>query len=204
MIGRGWPWILFALLLLVPPAAWTAWTWPPDLPRYAEAPAWELVDQAGAPRSATELHGQVTIVDFIFTRCPDVCPLMTSKLAWLQRNLPDHPFGGVPIRAVSISVDPSFDRPEVLADYGARYGADFSRWAFLTGTPDQIRALLAAFQLAADAVAEPGDPIGKIAHSERLLLIDSTGRVRGFYHSDNEGLEQLRHDAGRLARAGGS
>lgn len=198
---RAWPWL--ALVLLLALAGWTAWTWPPDLPRYAAVPDWDLVDQDEHEHRAVELRGQVTVLDFIFTRCPDVCPLLTSKMAWLQRNLPDRPLGGVPIRLVSVSVDPTHDRPEVLAEYGRRYGADFARWTFLTGTPDQVRAVLDALQLAADGVGDPEDPIGAISHSERMLLIDADGRVRGFYRSDDEGMRRLRRDAARLARAGG-
>lgn len=204
MFGRPWAWALFALLVLGFPAAVTWWRTPPDLPRYLPAPGFDLVDQTGTPRSTLELRGGVTVVNFIFTRCPDVCPMLSSKAAWLHRELPAQPLGGVPIRIVSITVDPRHDTPAVLAEYAARWEADPARWHFLTGQPEAVQDVIAGFQQAADRGPDGPGGIPNIAHSERFLLIDADNVVRGFYPSDEQGLLDLRRDAARLARAGGT
>lgn len=203
MFEKRWAWAAFILLMLAPPAVWTWWRSAPDLPHLAPAPGFVLVDQAGAERSTLELRGRVTVINFIFTRCPDVCPLLSSKMAWLQRQLPDQPLAGAEIRLWSLTVDPAYDTPAVLAEYGARYDADPARWSFLTGPPDTVSDVIAGFQQMADRTGDPDDPIPNIAHSERFLLVDADAVIRGFYRSDDEGMRQLRADTVRLARSGG-
>lgn len=204
MFERPLAWLAFALLVLGLPAFAVYWRTPPALDHYSPLPGFSLLDQQGQVVTSLDLRGQVLLIDFIFTRCPDVCPLLSSKAAWLQRNLPDRPLGGVPLRIVSLTVDPAHDRPEVLAAYAARYQADPTRWSFLTGEEEQVRLVLADLQQVADRIeptVEGAAPA--IAHSERFLLVDATGSVRGFYSSDEEGMLALRRDALRLARAGG-
>jgi len=206
MFGHPWAWALFTLVALGLPAFAWYWRTPPALPHLAPVPGFSLVDQLGQPLSTLELRGQVVIYDFIFTRCPDACPLLTSKAAWLQQELPARPMGGVPITLVSITVDPGYDVPEVLAAYADRYGADPARWHFLTGPVPMVRQVLDGFQALAEADAQdfgPGE-VPRIAHSERFMLSDAEGALRGLYPSDEEGLMKLRHDAIGLARAGGA
>ncbi|NOY27191.1 MAG: SCO family protein [Oligoflexia bacterium] len=195
-------WALSALLVLGLPALVVYWRTPPNLDRFDPLPGFSLTDQQGATLTSLDLRGKVVLIDFIFTRCPDQCPLLTSKAAALQRALPDRPFGGVPIDLVSITVDPAYDKPAVLAEYADRYGADPSRWHFLTGDPDAIHQVITDLQQVADKTGETGG-VPKIAHSERFLLIDAQGVVRGFYDSDEDGLQRLRQDALSLARSGG-
>lgn len=203
MFGRPWAWALFAVLVLGLPAFSLWWRTPPDLPRYAPAPGFSLVDQTGADRSTLEMRGEVTLVNFIFTRCPDVCPMLSSKAARLLQELPARPVGGATIRMVSITVDPRYDTPEVLAEYGSRWSADPERWRFLTGDPETVSQVIAGFQQLAERGPDGPGGIPNIAHSERFLLIDAEGVVRGFYASDEDGLEQVLRDTLRLARAGG-
>ncbi|MCK6502892.1 SCO family protein [Myxococcota bacterium] len=204
MFERRWAWALFAVLVLGLPAFAVYWRTPPALEHYSPLPGFALVDQQGQVVTSLDLRGQVLLVDFIFTRCPDVCPLLSSKAAWLQRNLPAHPLGGAPIHILSLTVDPAHDRPEVLAEYAARYDADPARWSFLTGEEEQVRQVLADLQQVAELV-DPGQEgeAPSIAHSERFLLVDAAGSVRGFYSSDEQGMLDLRRDALRLARSGG-
>lgn len=206
MFERPWAWALFAILVLGLPAFAVYWRSPPTLDHFSPLPGFSLVDQQGQTVTSLDLRGKVVLVDFIFTRCPDVCPLLSSKAAWLQRNLPARPLGGVPLHLVSISVDPAWDRPEVLAEYAARYDADPTRWSFLTGEEEQVGLLLADLQQVAERAAPTAgqeEATPSIAHSERFLLIDATGSVRGYYPSDEEGMLNLRRDALRLARSGG-
>ncbi|MCB9781012.1 MAG: SCO family protein [Alphaproteobacteria bacterium] len=204
MFQRRWAWGLFTVLILGLPALGVWWRTPPDLPRHAPMPGFDLVDQSGTPLATSELRGDVVLVDFIFTRCPDVCPLLTAQADRLEQGLPDRPLLGVPIRLVSITVDPAYDTPAVLAEYAAVRGLDLSRWQFLTGDPTTVQQVIAGFQTMADRLGDGPEGIPNIAHSERFLLVDAQGVIRGYYRSDEEGLREVARDAHRLARSGGS
>jgi cytochrome oxidase Cu insertion factor (SCO1/SenC/PrrC family) len=85
----------------------------------------------------TDLEGKLWITNFIFTNCPDVCPVMTAEMAQLQAELTDV----LELRLVSITVDPEHDTPPVLSQYAQRFNADPARWLFLTGDKRAIYRL---------------------------------------------------------------
>lgn len=162
------------------------------LPVLYEAPAFSLTDQEGRPFASDQLRGKVWVADFIFTHCPGACPLMTQKMASLQKAVPDRD-----VRFVSFSVDPERDTPEVLKQYGQRFDADPARWHFLTGPKDAIFATAAGLKLSAMPAGAAGPDI---VHSEKFLLVDGEGRVRGAYGSNDEAeLKRLSADAAKLA-----
>jgi len=166
-----------------------------DLPVLGTVPAFTLTAGDGRPMSADDLRGQVWIADFIFTRCPTQCPMLTTNMAKLQAALPADRSGAV--RLVSFTVDPGHDTPEVLRAYAERFGADGSRWAFLTGDREALYALIRdGFHL---AVAEEPGREGMITHSDRFILVDRDLRIRGYYSgSDPEGNARVVRDAARL------
>ena len=192
MLRRPWAWLVFALLMLVPPAVLLVERRrveaPPD---FGPVPGFQLVSHEGASFSASDLTGKVVVLDFIFTRCPDVCPVMTTQMVALQRALPEHPFGGPKLHLVSVSVDPTHDTPPVLSAYADKYGADLSHWTFLTGTQVDVDTLSEG--LAQALVTRPGaeGDAPDITHSQRMLLLDPNGHVRGFFPTDEEGLAAL-------------
>lgn len=154
-------------------------------------PAFELTDQNGKPFKQSDLLGSVWVTDFVFTRCGGPCPLMTSKLADVQKQVarPD-------VKLVSFSVDPERDTPAVLKEYGQRFGADESRWTFLTGDKQKIYDVAAAMKITAIPAAKDAP----IIHSELFLLVNRTGEVVGVYHSNDEAeMKQLISDASELA-----
>jgi protein SCO1 len=102
---------------------------PTDLPVYGSVPDFALVDQHGRPVRRGNLEGKVWVANFVFTQCPDECPLMTLEMARLQSDLTQV----ADFRLVSISVDPERDTPRVLSQYAERFKADADRWFFLTG-----------------------------------------------------------------------
>lgn len=118
----------------------------------ARVPPFTLTERSGKEIALADLRGLVWIADFIWTRCPDACPLMSGVMARLQSE-----FAGEPeFRLVSISVDPQYDTPAVLTRYAARYGADLDRWLFLTGDKETVYRLVRdGFKL---AVRDPDDP----------------------------------------------
>jgi cytochrome oxidase Cu insertion factor (SCO1/SenC/PrrC family) len=110
---------------------------PAHLPVYGSVPDFALIDQRGRPVQRGHFDGKVWIASFIFTHCPDECPLMTAEMARLQSNLAHM----ADLRFVSISVDPDRDTPAVLAQYAERFDADPGRWFFLTGDKRAIYRL---------------------------------------------------------------
>jgi protein SCO1/2 len=102
-----------------------------------------LLDQSGQSVDLSELLGgpQPVALNFIFTTCTTICPVMAATFSKLQQELGDD-VGD--LRLVSISIDPEFDRPEVLASYASRFRAE-DRWSFLTGSQEQIATVLQSF-----------------------------------------------------------
>jgi protein SCO1/2 len=178
-------WILLSSIAIMMAAAARAELSPDAL---FSAPQFKLTDQNGHAFTQADLKGKVWIVDFIFTRCPGPCALMTQKMVALAQkiNSPD-------VRFVCISVDPLNDTPEVLRQYALAQGATDPRIVFLTGDPDAIYRLAGqGFHLTA-MPARDGNPI---QHDERFLLIDAKGNVRGIYHSnDADSMSALAVDA---------
>jgi protein SCO1/2 len=125
---------------------------PARLPVYGAVPDFALIDQRGRPVQRTDLEGKVWIASFIFTSCPDECPLMTAEMALLQSDLAHL----ADVRLVSITVDPERDTPAVLLQYAERYHADPARWFLLTGDKRVI------FRLASEGfrlgVVDPNEP----------------------------------------------
>lgn len=116
---------------------WSAST--SDLPPISNVPDFVLVERSGRQVHRADLHGKVWVVNFMFTRCPGdgECLLETNRMARLQTRFARQE----DVRLVSISVDPEYDTPAVLARYARRFGADAERWLFLTGAPAAIYRL---------------------------------------------------------------
>jgi protein SCO1/2 len=165
------------------------------LPVLGTVPPFTLTERSERPVSATDLLGSVWVADFVFTRCPDVCPLLSTRMASLQEPLAT---GDDPVRLVSVSVDPAHDTPPVLAAYAERYRAG-PDWLFLTGPRDAVAGLLRdGFRV---AFADDGPPTAPITHSDRFVLVDRQLRIRGYYHgNDRADVDRLIADA-RAVRA---
>jgi cytochrome oxidase Cu insertion factor (SCO1/SenC/PrrC family) len=167
---------------------------PPPLPEHGTVPAFSLTDHHGQPLTRERLDGSVWVADFIFTRCAGQCPLLTERMAQLQRQLG----GERDLRLVSFSVDPGHDTPEVLAAHARRTGAG-PGWWWVTGAPEAIRALIQeGFRL---GIREEGTEEEPITHSVRLVLVDRQGRIRGYYDAlEAEAVARLADDARQLLR----
>jgi protein SCO1/2 len=110
--------------------------------RYS-VPDVNLLDQSGASvalRTLLESDKPVAL-NFIFTTCTTICPVMTASFAQMQRDLGE---AAEQVRLISISIDPEYDRPEVLEEYAERFGAD-GDWTFLTGDSADVLRVLASF-----------------------------------------------------------
>ena len=176
------------LRLLAPP--------PQPLPVLNEIPSFSLTNRDGSTITRDDLDGAPWIADFIFTRCPGICPLMSLAMQRIGERLPT----GSAVRLVSISVDPEYDTPEILDTYAQRFNAPPS-WLFLTTERAETILELArdGFLLAVDPDPAPGTSDEPILHSSRLVLVDGAGRVRGYYDAlDEAERERLLGDVERL------
>lgn len=165
-----------------------------SLPSFGVVPDFTLTDQTGAPfLSKEKLDHRVWIADFIYTTCKGPCPRMTSQMKQLGEALKDQP----QVQFVSFTVDPDRDTPQVLAGYADQFGADPSRWHFLTGSHKDLHDLgFNAFHL--------NDVGGDLEHSTRFVLIDGKSRIRGYYDTaDKENIQKLLADARGLIRRSG-
>lgn len=145
---------------------------------YHQVPYWSFVNQDCTIVSQKDYDGKIYIVDFIFTTCPGICPIMTTQMSLLQYKLDKPGLNQIPF--ISYSVNPDFDSPEVLKEYGKEHDADFSRWTFLTGEKQKIYELGVYGYLVStqeDALAEGG-----FLHSEKFILMDWDHHIRGYYN----------------------
>lgn len=204
------PGILLAVVVAASALIWASSARDPELVRLSRPdsglegvvfPSFALVDQTGATSDATVLDGEVTIVDFIFTHCPFVCPGMSAEMVRLQERLSRDG-----VRFLSFSVDPERDTPERLRRYAEQIGAGPGNWRFLTGEDNGVASIVRdlGFDLAADEgtrVRLPdGGDMANILHPSRLILVDRDRRVLGLYDfADDADLAELEHRARRLA-----
>ena len=157
------------------------------LPVYGQMPSFQLTRENGEAFNAERMKGAIWVANFIFTRCPNQCPMMSAKFGTLQNNLPED------TRLASFSVDPEYDTPRVLSSYAQDYHADTRRWFFLTGDHPTILRIMDAVHLGTES--DPG------MHSLRFVLLDKQLRVRGYYDSqDNQSLARLRPDIEQLRK----
>ena len=161
---------------------------PKPPPVLSELPTFSLVDSSGAPFGSAELRGQVWIASFFFTRCPSVCPVLMSRMAALQNRFKDEHVAD--IRLVSITVDPVRDTPEVLRAAAPKYGVDPARWTLLTGPLERVRDLcVSGFKV--PGLDGTGMLDGDIPHTTKVVLVDPSGRIRGYYDTDDQGLDEV-------------
>lgn len=132
-----------------------------------------LVNHLGDTVSLADVEGQILVVDFFFTRCATICPVMTSNLKLLHDGLSDG------VRIVSHSVTPVADSVSVLNAYAEKYSVDASKWWFLTGDKTEIYKL--ARKSYFSCLDEGDGGYQDFVHTENVVLVDPEGRLRGFY-----------------------
>ena len=177
----------------------TGWQKPDfEIPVYGEVPGFELTDQTGSFLKNKDLQGKVWIAGFFFTRCAGPCPLLTGQMKIIGSKFQGNPG----FRMVSFSVDPETDTPQVLSKYAEKYEADPKLWYFLTGSREQIYTLTeSGFRLGVRDIPEPEReaPDQTVQHSTKLVLVDSLGRIRGYYDSESQGaLDRLSKNVQKL------
>lgn len=130
------------------------------------------INQEGVKVGLSDLENQVWLAEFVFTNCTTVCSPMTAHLASLQKKFAEE---GLNVTLVSFSVDPERDTPEVLKEFGQKFGSDFSNWHFLTGYSKEEIKQLSEESFKSTLVFETGTD--QVMHGTALFLVDSTGTI---------------------------
>lgn len=154
----------------------------PPKPRIgAIVPDFTLTNQQGSPLALSSLRGRWVAVNFVYTRCPlpEVCPRLTATFASLQRRFRD-----APLTLLSITLDPRYDTPEILAAY-ARGNAAGPNWHLLTGPPETVSTVARSFGLFS-WVEE-----GVVVHNSTTALIDPDGRFAALVEGSSFGLDEI-------------
>lgn len=161
-----------------------------SLPQIGTVPEFSLFTQDSVSFTKENLLGHITIADFIFTSCGGPCPLMSAKMQELQEQLPN-----ANIKLLSFSVDPEYDTPNILKEYGHKFNAQQNKWTFLTGERKAIYSLARyGFKLTVE------DEENAILHSTKFILIDDKAIIRGYYdYEDSTALQRLIVDAQTLS-----
>ena len=157
------------------------------LPMIGPAPPFALTSQDGQPMALAAFRGKVMAVTFIYTGCPDICPLLTEKMAQVQDEL--GPNFAAKTVFVSITLDPEHDTPEVLKEYAQLWGARPEGWAFLTGSPEAIRDVTRRYGIFFDKKQD-----GSVDHTQLTTLVDAEGQMRVQYLGARFDPEEFRHD----------
>ena len=144
-----------------------------NLFKFNKVPVFEFTNQNNIQITTRDFKDKVYVVEFFFTTCPTICPIMNSKMLALQNEFIENSNFGI----ASISITPEFDTPKVLKEYADRQGAKHKNWHFLTGKSEEIVYDLSnkGFKL----YAGKGDENhGGFEHSGLFALIDKDGYIR--------------------------
>jgi len=201
LVARPAFWLLVVSLGFAVPliSRFTAPTIPP-LPVLGKLKSFSLQDQDGAAFGTQELTGKVWVAGFIFTRCPTICPAITTTMGKIQKRA-----RGISneFRLVSFSVDPTFDKPEVLRQYATRYAASPRMWRFLTGSIDDIKSTVVDGLKIAMGEPQGEQDFESIFHGTHFVLVDRQMRVRAYHDStDPNVVDNVLRDAAMLLNRG--
>ncbi|HET8839411.1 MAG TPA: SCO family protein [Flavobacteriaceae bacterium] len=144
----------------------------PDLATIGEVPQFSFTDQNGKTITNEDYNGKVYVVEFFFTTCPSICPIMNENMVKVQ----DEFFGNPNFAIASFSIDPEKDTPKILKKYAKKIGATSRNWHLMTGDRDTIYKLAnKGFNL---YVGINPEVEGNFEHSGYFALVDQDGMIR--------------------------
>lgn len=146
----------------------------------------------------SDFTGKITVLSYIYTNCPDVCPLITSNMKQIRNKLPSTE----QVQFIGVSFDPQRDTPAVLNSYARNYELTLPEWQLLTGNVSDINSLMNRLNIQAEqsytSFTKNGTPVYYINHTDRITLIDSNGRIRNNYTGSRAKTEEVVSDINRL------
>ncbi len=162
------------------------------LPRITLGPGYSFIDQDGNRLTNEDVRGSIVLYNIMHTNCDVPCTEMSQTMQEVQNRLDEVDTNGIPVRFVSISIDPEYDTPEVLKSYAESFDADPDQWQFVTGALDRLKWVVGGgFGLYFDRkdaetmVFDPG-----------YFLIDGIGIMRAEYRTATPGADRILRDIG--------
>ena len=139
-----------------------------------------LINQNGTIITSKDYENKIYVVDFFFTSCPSICPIMTNNMLKIQ----DEFINNDDIMLLSMSVTPEIDNVEVLKEYAIEKGVIDSKWNITTGQKKHIYELARKSYF---AVVEQGDGgLQDFIHTPNFILVDTKKQIRGIYDGTEE------------------
>lgn len=161
------------------------------LPVLGRVADFTLTNEEGNVTTLADLTNRVWVADIIFTRCAGNCPIMSTQMKSLQDALP----ATSGAKLVTLTTDPDYDAPAILKKYGERYGADFRRWTFLTGTKNELAGLAAgSLKLGSTPVAPPDrqSAVDLFVHSTIFVVVGKQAQLRGVFQTEGQDVDWTR------------
>ncbi|HWB60322.1 MAG TPA: SCO family protein [Chthoniobacteraceae bacterium] len=167
------------------------------IPAFGNVPDFKLTERSGKTVTLADMRGKIWVASFFYASCPGQCPVMNGRLSALQADA----LKNEGVYFVSITTQPETDTPAVLKEYADRFHAS-DRWLFLTGDKEQIFKLSnQGFLLTAADQTDPSAGAEPVIHSTKLVLVDRSGKIRGYYDAmDEDEVKALSADIKKLMR----
>ncbi len=161
-----------------------------------------LIDQNGVERSLSDFGGKPIALSFIYSSCPDICPIIVGKSVEAYKMLEQELRGKIVF--IFVTVDPARDTPEVLKEWAQALGADLPDFYFMTGRPSDVAKVWRTYAVAvANETVKQGEVSTYfVAHSAHIYFIDKDFRIRVEFtgHPDFWSPEDIAHNMRVLAR----
>ena len=141
--------------------------------------SFQLIDQDSQTVNARMFENKIYVVDFFFTHCPTICPVMTKNMLKIYTHFEDNPH----VLFLSHSIDVKNDSVPQLKSYAEKIGIDSKKWHMVTGEKNHIYGLAKEYMVSASE--DNGAPGGYI-HSGAFILMDGQHRIRGYYDGTKE------------------
>ncbi|RLZ12286.1 SCO family protein [Faecalibacter macacae] len=141
-----------------------------DLVKIMDVPSFEMTNQYGEKFTERDMLGKVYLVEFFFTSCPTICPVMKQNLRIIEDSINDPQFG-----IVSITIDPKRDTPERLLQHYKQIQAKSPNWYMLTAERDYIQEVSKKFNI---YLGDAKDDAKSLDHSGQFALVDKQGKIR--------------------------
>src|ERR1035438_2636327 len=159
-----------------------------SLPVIGAVANFTLTNQDGKVTTLADLTNRVWVADIIFTRCAGPCPVITGHIKSLEDALPKTSDA----KLVTLTTDPDFDTPAMMKRYGERFGADFNRWTFLSGTKAEIAALGGGSLKLSAVPVKPADQTNAadlFIHTTIFVIVDKHAQLRGSFETVGDGVD---------------
>ncbi len=145
-------------------------------------------------------EGKILLVSFIFTNCPDICPLTTHNLQRIQQKVKQEKIDNVSFAAISF--DPERDTPSILKSFAGVRDIDLSNYNLFTGGKENIKSLMESFHIVAisgdTTYTDDNMPVYFFTHTDRITLVDQDQNIRKSYRGSEINLDEIITDIKNL------